>query len=404
MLSKLSVRDLDVSGKKVFVRVDYNVPLNDRQEITDDTRIRASLDTLKLLIERGATLILGSHLGRPDGNPAYEYSLSPEADRRAELVDVPVRFARDCVGREVGETVAQMREGSVLLLENLRFHRGEEANDPDFAAELASLAELYVNDAFGTAHRAHASTEGMTRHFEFRAAGLLMERELNFLGQLLSDPERPASALLGGAKLSGKIPVIRNLMEHLDTLMIGGGMAFTFFKALGLSVGKSLVDEAMLETALKTIRSAKEANREILLPVDVVVAKERSDDAETQTVLPTDIPEGWMGLDVGPKTVDLYTQVIQASKSIFWNGPMGVFEVAKFSRGTLSLAKAMADATSHGATTVVGGGDSVAAITQLKLAKRFTHVSTGGGASLEFMEGKSLPGVEALSDAKEAVV
>lgn len=404
MLSKLSVRDLDVSGKKVFVRVDYNVPLNDRQEITDDTRIRASLDTLKLLIERGATLILGSHLGRPDGNPAYEYSLSPVADRLAELVDVPVRFARDCVGREVGETVAQMREGSVLLLENLRFHRGEEANDPDFAAELASLAELYVNDAFGTAHRAHASTEGMTRHFEFRAAGLLMERELNFLGQLLSDPERPASALLGGAKLSGKIPVIRNLMEHLDTLMIGGGMAFTFFKALGLSVGKSLVDEAMLETALKTIRSAKEANREILLPVDVVVAKERSDDAETQTVLPTDIPEGWMGLDVGPKTVDLYTQVIQASKSIFWNGPMGVFEVAKFSRGTLSLAKAMADATSHGATTVVGGGDSVAAITQLKLAKRFTHVSTGGGASLELMEGKSLPGVEALSDAKEAVV
>jgi phosphoglycerate kinase len=404
MLSKLSVRDLDVSGKKVFVRVDYNVPMNDRQEITDDTRIRASLETLKLLVERGATLILGSHLGRPDGTPAFEYSLSPVADRLAELVDAPVRFARDCVGREVGETVTQLRAGSILLLENLRFHPGETANDPEFAAELAALADLYVNDAFGTAHRAHASTEGMTRHFEFRAAGLLMERELNFLGQLLTDPERPASALLGGAKLAGKIPVIRNLMDHLDTLMIGGGMAFTFFKALGLGVGKSLVDDSMLDTALKTIRSAKERKREILLPVDVVVAKERSDDAETQVVLPTDIPEGWMGLDVGPKTVDLYTQVIQASKSIFWNGPMGVFEVAKFSRGTLSLAKAMAEATSQGATTVVGGGDSVAAITQLKLARRFTHVSTGGGASLEFMEGKALPGVEALSDAKEAVV
>ena len=404
MLSKLSVRDLDVAGKKVFVRVDFNVPLNDRQEVTDDTRIRASLDTLRLLLERGAILVLGSHLGRPKGQVAPVYSLSPVADRLAELIDAPVRFARDCVGREVQETVAQMRKGSVLMLENLRFHPGEEANSTEFATELAALADLYVNDAFGTAHRAHASTEGMTRHFEFRAAGLLMERELSYLGQLLSEPERPASALLGGAKLGTKIPVIRNLMEHLDTLMIGGGMAFTFFKALGLGVGKSLVDESMLETALKTIRSAKESKREILLPVDIVVAREISDDADTQIVLPTDIPEGWMGLDIGPKTVDLYTQVIQASKSIFWNGPMGVFEVPKFSRGTLSLAKALAEVTSQGAITVVGGGDSVAAVTQLKLAKRFTHVSTGGGASLEFMEGKALPGVEALSDAKEAMV
>jgi phosphoglycerate kinase len=404
MLSKLSVRDLDVTGKKVFVRVDFNVPLNDRQEVTDDTRIRASLDTLRLLLERGAILVLGSHLGRPDGKVAPVYSLSPVADRLAELIDAPVRFSRDCVGREVLETVAQLRPGSVLMLENLRFHAGEEANSAEFAGELAALADLYVNDAFGTAHRAHASTEGMTRHFEFRAAGLLMERELSFLGQLLSDPERPASALLGGAKLGTKIPVIRNLLEHLDTLMIGGGMAFTFFKALGLGVGKSLVDASMLETALKTIRSAKESKREILLPVDIVIAREITDDAETQIVLPTDIPEGWMGLDIGPKTVDLYTQVIQASKSIFWNGPMGVFEVPKFSRGTLSLAKALAEATTQGTITVVGGGDSVAAVTQLKLAKRFTHVSTGGGASLEFMEGKALPGVVALSDAKEAVV
>jgi phosphoglycerate kinase len=404
MLSKLSVRDLEVAGKKVFVRVDFNVPLNDRQEVTDDTRIRASLDTLRLLLERGAILVLGSHLGRPDGKVMPAYSLSPVADRLAELIDAPVHFARDCVGREVQETVAQLRKGSVLMLENLRFHAGEEANSPEFAAELAALADLYVNDAFGTAHRAHASTEGMTRHFEFRAAGLLMERELTYLGQLLSDPERPACALLGGAKLGTKIPVIRNLLEHLDTLMIGGGMAFTFFKALGLGVGKSLLDASMLDTALKTIRSAKESKREILLPVDIVIAREITDDAETQIVLPTDIPEGWMGLDIGPKTVELYTTVIQASKSIFWNGPMGVFEVPKFSRGTLSLAKALAEATSQGAITVVGGGDSVAAVTQLKLAKRFTHVSTGGGASLEFMEGKALPGVEALSDAKEAVV
>ncbi len=404
MLSKLSVRDLDVAGKKVFVRVDFNVPLNDRQEVTDDTRIRASLDTLKLLIEGGATLILGSHLGRPKGEYIFEMSLSPVADRLAELVDIPVRFARDCVGDEVRETVGQMREGDILLLENLRFHEGETGNDPAFAKELAEVADLYVNDAFGTAHRAHASTEGMTRHFEYRAAGLLLEKELEFLGNLLGDPQRPASALLGGAKLSSKIPVIENLLSHLDTLMIGGGMAFTFFKALGLGVGASLLDESMLETARQTIRNAKESKREVLLPVDVVVAREMSESAETQVVLPTDIPDTWMGLDIGPRTVELYSQVIQASKSVFWNGPMGVFEVPQFAKGTLELARILAEATDHGTVTVVGGGDSVAAINAGKLAGRFTHISTGGGASLEFMEGKALPGVEALSDAKEAVI
>ena len=404
MFSKLSVRDLDVAGKKVFVRVDFNVPLNDRQEVTDDTRIRAALDTLKLLVEKGATLILGSHLGRPKGEYVFEMSLSPVADRLAELVDIPVRFARDCVGEEVRESVDQLRDGDILLLENLRFHKGETDNDRLFAEQLAGLADLYVNDAFGTAHRAHASTEGMTKHFEFRAAGLLLERELQFLGSLLADPQRPASALLGGAKLSTKIPVIENLLEHLDTLMIGGGMAFTFFKALGLNVGASLVDESMLDTALATIRNAKENKREVLLPVDVVVARDMSEEAETQVVLPTDIPEGWMGLDIGPKTVDLYSQVVQASKSVFWNGPMGVFEVAQFAKGTLDLAQVLAEATDQGAVTVVGGGDSVAAISMSKLTDRFTHISTGGGASLEFMEGKALPGVEALSDAKEAMV
>ncbi len=404
MFSKLSVRDLDVAGKKVFVRVDFNVPLNDRQEVTDDTRISAALDTLKLLIDNGATLILGSHLGRPKGEYIFEMSLSPVADRLAELVDIPVRFARDCVGEEVRDMVDQMHEGDILLLENLRFHDGETGNDPAFAKELAGLADLYVNDAFGTAHRAHASTEGMTRHFDFRAAGLLMERELQFLGTLLSDPQRPASALLGGAKLSTKIPVIENLLSHLDTLMIGGGMAFTFFKALGLGIGSSLVDESMLDTALQTIRNAKENKREVLLPVDVVVAREMSESTETQVVLPTDIPEGWMGLDIGPRTIELYSQVIQASKSVFWNGPMGVFEVPQFAKGTLELAKTLAEATDQGAITVVGGGDSVAAISAAKLDRRFTHISTGGGASLEFMEGKALPGVEALSDAKEALI
>jgi phosphoglycerate kinase len=326
------------------------------------------------------------------------------ADRLSELVDVPVRFVRDCVGEEVRKRAAQLKAGEILMLENLRFHAEETDNDPGFAAELASLAELYVNDAFGTAHRAHASTEGMTKHFELRAAGLLMEKELNFLGHMLAEPERPAAALLGGAKISGKIPVITSLLERLDTLMIGGGMAFTFFKTLGLGIGASIVDDSLLETARAITRQAKESKREILLPVDIVVAREKTGDAETQVVLPTDIPEGWMGLDIGPKTVELYSQVIQASKSVFWNGPMGLFEVPAFAKGTQALARVLAEATSQGTTTVVGGGDSVAAINQLGLGGKFTHVSTGGGASLELMEGKTLPGVAALSDRKEAMV
>ena len=404
MFGKLSVRDLDVAGKTVFVRVDYNVPLNARQEVTDDTRIRASIGTISLLLERGAKLILASHLGRPKGEYKFEFSLSPVADRLAELVDHPIRFARDCVGAEVEAQAANLKSGEILLLENLRFHGAETDNAPEFSAQLASLADLYVNDAFGTAHRAHASTEGMTKHFNLRAAGLLMEQELTYLGRLLLEPSRPACGLLGGAKIAGKIDVIENLLKQLDTLMIGGGMAFTFFKALGLGIGTSMVDESMLPIALKTIRNAKGNKREILLPIDIVIAKEITDGTEVQVVLPTDIPEGWMGLDIGPKTIELYSEVIQASKSVFWNGPMGVFEVPSFARGTHALAKAIAEATSNGATTVVGGGDSVAAITSLSLNDMFTHVSTGGGASLEFMEGKVLPGVAALSDTKEAMV
>ncbi len=404
MFGKMSVRDLDVAGKTVFMRVDYNVPLNERQEVTDDTRIRASLETIGLLLDRGAKLILASHLGRPKGQHKLELGLKPVADRLAELVDHPIRFAQDCVGDEVKELADNLIPGEILLLENLRFHAEETSNDPEFSAALASLAELYVNDAFGTAHRAHASTEGMTKHFAQRAAGLLLERELTFLGGFLMNPNRPACGLLGGAKIGGKLPVIENLIKNLDTLMIGGGMAFTFFKALGLGIGESMVDESMMEIALQTIRNAKKDKHDIQLPVDVVIAREIADGTKVQVVLPTDIPDGWMGLDIGPKTIERYSDVIQASKSVFWNGPMGVFEVPSFARGTHSLAKVIAETTAQGATTVIGGGDSVAAITSLSLTDGFTHVSTGGGASLEFMEGKMLPGVAALSDAKEAMV
>ncbi|MCP4545903.1 MAG: phosphoglycerate kinase [bacterium] len=398
MPSKLSVRDLDVAGKTVFVRVDFNVPLNDRQEVTDDTRIAASLQTINHLLERNAAIVLASHLGRPKGKNVFEMSLSPVADRLAELVKSPVRFARDCVGAEVKELIAGLNPGEILLLENLRFHAEETTNDADFARELAEGCDLYVNDAFGTAHRAHASTEGMTRHFSECAAGMLVTKELDFLGQMLQKPKRPSAALLGGAKISGKIPVIESLLKSIDTIMIGGGMAFTFFRALGLNVGASLVDEELLETAKRILDSAKEVGREILLPVDLVIAREISNDAETKIILPTDIPEGWMGLDIGPKTIALYSDVLERSQSVFWNGPMGVFEVSNFAKGTMEMATAMATATGRGTITVVGGGDSVAAIAALGLKEQFGHISTGGGASLEYMEGKPLPGVEALSE------
>ena len=403
MLAKLSVRDLKTVGKAVFVRVDFNVPLNDRQEVTDDTRIRAALPTIRLLVSAGARVILASHLGRPKGKYVFEMSLAPVADRLAELIDAPVHFARDCVGEEARKAVSQLKAGEVLLLENLRFHAEEEANDPDFARGLASLADVYVNDAFGTAHRAHASTEGMARLMDVRAAGLLMEKELEFLGGLLHAPKRPAVALLGGAKVLGKIPVMENLMDHVDSILIGGGMTFTFFKAMGLSVGGSILDEKLLDTALAITRKAKESGKELLLPVDVVVAPEVKADAETRVVLPTDIPDDWMGLDIGPATVKLFGDKIRRAKTIFWNGPMGVFEVKPFAQGTLEMARAMDEATRGGAVTGVGGGDSVAAVKQLGLDGNLSHISTGGGASLELMEGRPLPGVEALSGAEEVV-
>jgi len=403
MFSKLSVRDLKTVGKTVFVRVDFNVPLNDRQEVTDDTRIRGALPTIRLLVDSGAKVILASHLGRPKGKYVFELSLAPVADRLAELLDAPVHFARDCVGEDVRKAVSELKVGEVLLLENLRFHAEEESDDPEFSRQLADLADIYVNDAFGTAHRAHASTEGMARLMDIRAAGLLMEKELEFLGGLLDHPARPAVALLGGAKIMGKIPVVENLMEHVDSILIGGGMTFTFFKAMGLSVGSSILDEELLETALAITHKAKEKGMDLLLPVDVLVAPEVKSDAETRVVLPTDIPDGWMGLDIGPATIDLYGKKLRGAKTIFWNGPMGVFEVKTFARGTLEMARALGDATRAGAVTVVGGGDSVAAVKRLGLESGLSHISTGGGASLELVEGRPLPGVEALSSAEEVV-
>ncbi len=403
MLDKLSIRDIKTVGKTVFVRVDFNVPLNDRQEVTDDTRIRSALPTIQMLVDSGAKVVLASHLGRPKGKYVFEMSLAPVADRLAEMLDAPVHFARDCVGEDAKNSVADLKAGEVLLLENLRFHAEEEGNDPAFAGQLAAMADIYVNDAFGTAHRAHASTEGMARLMDTSAAGLLMEKELEFLGGLLTNPQRPAVALLGGAKIMGKIPVVENLMEHVDSILIGGGMTFTFFKAMGLSVGSSILDEQLLETALTITRKAKELGKELLLPVDVLVAPEVKADAETRVVLPTDIPEGWMGLDIGPATMELFGSKLRAARTIFWNGPMGVFEVKPFAQGTLEMARAMGDATAKGAVTVVGGGDSVAAVKQLGLEKGMSHISTGGGASLELMEGKLLPGVDALSSAEEVV-
>jgi phosphoglycerate kinase len=403
MLDKLSIRDIKTVGKTVFVRVDFNVPLNDRQEVTDDTRIRSALPTIQMLVDSGAKVVLASHLGRPKGKYVFEMSLAPVADRLAEMLDAPVHFARDCVGEDAKNSVADLKAGEVLLLENLRFHAEEEGNDPAFAGQLAAMADIYVNDAFGTAHRAHASTEGMARLMDTRAAGLLMEKELEFLGGLLTNPQRPAVALLGGAKIMGKIPVVENLMEHVDSILIGGGMTFTFFKAMGLSVGASILDEQLLETALTITRKAKELGKELLLPVDILVAPEVKADAETRVVLPTDIPDGWMGLDIGPATMELFGSKLRAAKTIFWNGPMGVFEVKPFAQGTLEMARAMDDATAKGAVSVVGGGDSVAAVKQLGLEKGMSHISTGGGASLELMEGKLLPGVDALSSAEEVV-
>jgi len=401
-MKKLSIRDIDVRGKRVLARVDFNVPLDTDRSITDDTRIMESIPTIRDVVDRGGRLILMSHLGRPRHGRDPDLSLAPVASRLAEIVRNPLRFASDCVGEDVRQKVAGMKDGDILLLENLRFHPQEEANDPAFAKELASIADIYVNDAFGTAHRAHASTAGVADYIPVRVAGYLMEKELKALGDALNNPARPFLAVLGGAKISGKIDLIASLMDRVDVLLVGGGMMYTFFKASGLEVGKSIVDEKHLAMCKDLLSRARQPGRSrLLLPVDTIVAQEIDDDAPAREVSIADIPEDWMGVDIGPKSVDLFKAQIAAAKTIFWNGPMGVFEKPTFAEGTKAVARAIADATDRGATTIVGGGDSVAALNLMGIANRFTHISTGGGASLEFMEGRSLPGVEALCDVAE---
>jgi len=394
-MPKLTLKDMrDLSSARVFVRVDYNVPIEDGA-ITDDTRIRASLPTLEHLLKEGARLILASHLGRPKKGPAPEFSLKPVAARLAELTGRAVQMAPDCIGPEVQKLAAALPEGGILLLENVRFHKEEEANDPAFAARLIadSGATVFVNDAFGSAHRAHASTEGVSRFVKSSVAGLLMEKELRYLGMALEAPEHPFVAVLGGAKVSDKIQVIESLLPRVDALLVGGGMAYTFFRAQGLDTGKSLVEEDKVSLAKSLLEKGK---GKIQLPADHVVAAAFKEDAEHRTLPSAEIPEGWMGLDVGPKTAIVFGNEIRKAKLVLWNGPMGVFEMKPFAEGTLAVARAMAD---NKGTTIVGGGDSVAAVTQMGLADQIDHVSTGGGASLEFLSGEPLPGVACLQDA-----
>ena len=387
------VNDLDVSGRRVFVRVDFNVPIKNGV-ISDDTRIQASLPTIRLLLEKGATVILASHLGRPKGKPNPEYSLRPIADRLSELLGRPVQFAEDCVGERARAAVDDTGTGGVVLLENLRFHAEEEKNDAGFARELASLADVYVNDAFGSAHRAHASTEGIVHHVKESAAGLLMGKEVEYLGRVLEAPDRPFVAVLGGAKVSDKLEVIENLIPRLDALLIGGAMAYTFLKARGVAVGKSLVETELLDTARDVERRAQERGLRLELPVDHVVAPKLEAGAPAETLDVGDEAIGErMGLDIGPRTVDTYRAVLADAKTVIWNGPMGVFEIDAFARGTIEVARAVA---SVDGTTVIGGGDSIAAVAKAGVTDRITHISTGGGASLEFLGGRTLPGVEAL--------
>lgn len=403
-MAKLSIRDLDLAHKHVFMRVDFNVPLSeDGKEITDDTRIRETLPTLEYALRHKAKLILASHLGRPKGKVNPKYSLRPVVDRLRMLLDhhlgeqVNVAFAPDCVGEVATEMARQLESGQVLLLENLRFHAEEEANDPKFAQQLASLCDLYVNDAFGSAHRAHASTEGITHFVKQSAAGLLMEKELNYMGKALTDPARPFVAILGGAKVSDKIQVIDHLLTKVDAILIGGGMAYTFLKAKGQDTGKSLLEADKIDVAKEALARAETRGVRFLLPIDHVLANKFAPDAKTQVFAGDGpFPAEWMGLDIGPKTVERFSKEIADASTIVWNGPMGVFEMPAFAVGTTKIARAVA--ANEDAVSIVGGGDSVSAVKKAGVADRITHISTGGGASLEFLEGKKLPGVEALTD------
>lgn len=401
-LSTLSAADL--SGKKALVRADFNVPLDEQGNITDDTRIRAALPTIQYLASNGAKVILTSHFGRPKGDDFAsrvkdKFRLTPVANRLSELLGQPVVKTDDCIGDAVAAQVAAMKDGDVLLLENVRFHPEEEKNNPDFAKQLASIADLYVNDAFGTAHRAHASTEGVTHYLKPSVAGYLIEKELQYLQAAIEVPQRPLAAIIGGSKVSSKITVIETLLEKVDKLLIGGGMIFTFYKARGLNVGKSLVEDEFLDLAKMLEAKAKAKGVALLLPTDVVVADNFSPDANAQTVSVENIPDGWMGLDIGPDSIKVFQEALADCKTVIWNGPMGVFEFDKFAAGTEAVARSLAEITKTGAVTIIGGGDSVAAVEKVGVADQMSHISTGGGASLELLEGKVLPGIAALDDA-----
>ena len=393
-MNKKTVKDIDLKGKKVFVRCDFNVPMDENQNITDNRRIVAALPTIKYLIEQNCKIILASHLGRPKGEFKPEFSLAPVAKELSRLLGQEVLMAKDVIGESAKTLAANLQEGQVMLLENVRFHREETDNDPEFAKELASMAEVFVNDAFGTAHRAHASTEGIS-HYLPSVSGFLIEKELKFLGDALNNPERPFVAILGGAKVSDKIGVIDSLLEKVDTLMIGGGMAYTFFKAQGYEVGNSLCEPDKCDLALSLMNKAKEKGVKFLLPVDTKIGKEFKPDTESKTVAWTEIPEGWEGFDIGEKTIEMFKDELKSAKTVVWNGPLGLFEFDQFAIGTNAIAHALAELD---ATTIIGGGDSAAAVEKAGLADKMTHISTGGGASLEFLEGKKLPGIECLQD------
>jgi phosphoglycerate kinase len=397
-MNKLTINDLDLHGKRVFIRADFNVPLKDGV-VTDDTRIRETLPTLRLAIQKGGRLVLASHLGRPKGGPDPKYSLAPVAKKLAELLERSVLFAEDCVGPDAEAKSKALVDGGVLLLENVRFHPEEEKNDEAFSKQLAKLCDVvFVCDAFGSAHRAHASVVGITRFVKQAAAGLLMEKELAYMGKAVSNPARPFVAILGGAKVSDKIEVVENLMKIADAMLIGGGMAYTFEKAQGLEIGKSLVEMDKLDLAKRLLAEARQKNFKFLLPIDHVVAPEFKAGAKATICDVADTPADQMGLDIGPKTAAAYSAEIAKAKTIVWNGPMGVFEMPAFAKGTLEIAKAVAAATTAGATSIVGGGDSVAAVHQSGVSSKISHISTGGGASLEFLGGRKLPGVEALTN------
>ena len=402
-MNKLSIRDLELTGRRVFVRVDFNVPIADGK-VTDDTRIRETLPTLKLAMDRGGRLVLASHLGRPKGKPDPKYTLAPVGARLAELLGKPVAFAADCVGGDAESKSKALGNGGVLLLENVRFHAEEEANEEDFSRQLAALCDqLFVCDAFGSAHRAHASVVGITKFVRQAAAGLLMEKELAYLGKAVSNPERPFVVVLGGAKVSDKIEVVQNLMKLADAMLIGGAMAYTFLKAEGLGVGKSLVEDDKLGLARELLADARKRSFRLRLPVDHVLARSIDDISETQVADINRTPADWMGLDIGPKTIEQFRAEITRAKMILWNGPLGMFEKQPFAQGTLAIARAVADATAAGAMSIIGGGDSVAAVHQAGVADKISHISTGGGASLEFLAGRKLPGVEVLTNKEKAV-